>query len=214
MMKKFLLLAFVLFIFSESTVIADDFTGVITFRKVAGNDTLLYKYYIIKDKIRVEDINKDGEINGIMLINLLNSKIVLLSGSKKVYKDFPASIKKFPDLNLEIEKTKKKMKVAKQNCNLWKVTEKISGEKFEFWISKKNYTFFNRMLKVLNRKEIIAQTWLKLEVSDNMFPMIGIQYNSEGELVTKIEVIKIEERELPEEIFFVPADYELIEKLH
>jgi len=214
MMKKILFLTLVLsvFLFSGLSVNAGDFSGIISFRKIDGNDTTLYKFYIGENRIRVEDVKDDGSLNGIMLINLDNTSILALSGSNKFYINVPISDKKPDPLELEVEKTKNKKKVAGMDCTLWIVKNKLSGEKSEYWVNKRSYSFFNGMLKLLNRDELIARSWNQMEVKPDFFPMIGIEYSPSGEMVTKIEVLTIEEKKLPESLFFVPEDYELLER--
>jgi hypothetical protein len=205
-------LLFFLFLFIGSLAIAKDFEGIISFIKIDGKDTTFYMYKVKGNNIRVDDVKKDGSLNGIMLLNLNNSSIVMLSGINKFYINVPISTKKLSDLDLVVEKTKDKITVAGKKCNLWIVTDKLSGTNFEYWVNNKyNYPFFNGMLKVLNREEPIAHSWLEMQVDDDFFPMIGIEYNASGEVIRKIEVISIEEKKLADEIFELPADYELME---
>ena len=214
MMKKLLLLPLVLFtlLFSELSVNAGDFRGIISFRKIDGKDTTSYKFYIGDNRIRVEDVKDDGELNGIMLINLDNSSILALSGSNKFYINVPVSDKVLDPLEIEVEKTSNKKKVAGKECTLWIVKDKLSGGKFEYWVNKKSYSFFNDMLNVLNRDELVARSWREMEVNSDFFPMIGIEYNAAGEMESKIEVISIKEKKLPESLFLLPEDYELLER--
>jgi hypothetical protein len=202
-----------LLLFSGLSTIAKDFEGIISFRKIDGKDTAFYMFHIKGNNLRVDDINKkEGGLNGTMLLNLDNSSIIMLSGINKFYINVPISHKKPSALDLVVEKTKDKMSVANKKCILWSVTDRLSGAKFEYWVNNKyNYPFFNGMLRILNREDPIAHSWLEMNVDDDFFPMIGIEYNSAGEVIRKIEVISIEEKKLADEIFELPADYELME---
>ena len=216
MKKTIQLLALILFVFIFSTlsVNAGDFNGILSFRKIDGQDTVRYKYYVKGDKIRVESFDEHNELNGIMLINMANSKVLVLSSYNKLYSNVPVSSKKPADVDLDLIKSKNKKSVAGKNCNQWTVTDKLSGEKFEYWVHKGSYSFFNKMLRVLNRKELLSVVWIKMEVKDDYFPMLGIEYSPSGEVITKIESLEIKEKDLPDELFILPADYEILERQH
>jgi hypothetical protein len=201
-----------LFLFHGSTATSKDFEGIITFRKIDKKDTTFFLYFVKNNHIRVDNVKKNGEVNGSMIINLENSSIIMLSGINNFYINVPISNKQTVDLDLHLKKTGSKKLVADKKCYLWMVTEKLSGGKIEYWVNNKyNYSFFNRMLKVLNREEPIARAWLQMDVEDNAFPLIGIHYNAAGEVVTIIEVTNIEEKDMEDNIFKLPADYELME---
>ena len=206
-----LILLFISFLVPKFGV-AEDFNGVISFWKIDGADTTLYKYYVKGNRVRIEDIKKNGEVNGIMLINLDNSIINVLSGSKKIYIDVPVSNKKADDLDVKYKKSKEKKLVANKECKLWQAQDKISENKFDFWVNDETYSFFNKMLLILNREELLSHVWLKMEIKGDYFPLIGIEYDVNGEILTKLEVFLIENKDFPDELFVIPADYQLLEK--
>lgn len=196
----------ILFVFSGLTLKASQFNGIIHFQKIDGTDTTLLKYYVKDQYIRIEDVN------GIMLINTEEASIVMLSNSKKVYINVPVSNKTPLKLNLDVEKTIDKMKVAGMDCVLWKATDKTTKCKYEFWVQKNGYQFFNEMLLLLNREEAIANVWLTLDVKDDYFPFVGMTYSSEGKLISKIEIIYVAEEDLPVDMFLIPYDYQIIRR--
>ena len=202
----------ILFVFSGLTLKASQFNGIIHFQKIDGIDTTLYKYYVKDKYLRIEDINDKGDVNGIMLIDIEQANIVMLSSTKKVYINVPISSKKHTNLNLDVDKTNDEMNVAGINCVLWTATEKTTKNRYEFWVHKNGYTFFNEMLHLLNREEAIANVWITMAVKDDYFPFIGATYSNTGELISKIEIISIVEDDLPIEMFLIPNDYQLMKR--
>jgi hypothetical protein len=201
-----------LFLLIGLSAFSKDFEGVISFVKIDGQDTTFYKYFVKDNFVRVDDIKKDGNLNGTMIVNIENLSIIMLSGINKFYINVPISNKELDDLDIDVKKTKEKKSVADKKCTLWVVTEKSSGGKYEYWVNNKyDYSFFNGLLRVLNREEPIAHAWVQMKVEDDAFPMIGIEYNAAGEIVRKIEVTKIEEKAIESSIFKLPDDYELME---
>lgn len=201
----------ILLVCSSSVLKASQFNGVIHFQKIDGTDTTLFRYYVKDQYIRIEDINNDGDINGIMLMNTEESTVILLSNSKKVYINVPISNKKPKKFNLDIEKTLDEVNVAGITCVLWVATDKTTQNKYEYLVHKNGYFFFNEMLRLLNREEAIANVWLTMEVNDDYFPFIGASYSSTGEMISKIEIINIVEDDLPFEMFIKPDDYQEME---
>ena len=198
--------------FSGLNLKASQFNGIINFQKIDGTDTTLFKYYVKDQYIRIEDINDEGNVNGIMLIDIEDARIVMLSSTKKIYINVPVSSKIHMGLNLDVEKTNNEINVAGIPCVLWTAIDKISQNRYEFWVHKNGYTFFNKMLQILNREEAIANVWLTMDVKDDYFPFIGATYSSIGELISKIEIINIVEDDLPIEMFLIPNDYQLMKR--
>jgi hypothetical protein len=213
MINKYIkiILVGILIVLSNSVLKASQFNGVIHFQKIDGTDTTLFKYYVKDQFIRIEDLNANGDINGIMLINTEESTVILLSNSKKVFINVPISDKKPKKLNLEIEKTNDEINVAGMNCVLWIAKDKTTQNKYEFLVHQNGYFFFNSMLRILNREEPIANVWLTMDVKDDYFPYVGATYSSTGELISKIEIINIIEDDLPVEMFIRPEDYQEME---
>lgn len=201
-----------LLMLSGLTLKASQFNGIIHFQKIDGTDTTLFKYYVKDQYIRIEDLDDKGDVNGIMLIDTEDANIIMLSNSKKIYINVPISNKKSMKLNLNVEKTNDEMNVAGMDCVLWTATDKITKNRYDFWVHKNGYHFFNEMLRLLNREEAIANVWLTMNVNEGFFPFVGATYSSSGELISKIEIIHIVEDDLPVEMFIIPNDYQIMRR--
>jgi hypothetical protein len=68
------------------------------------------------------------------------------------------------------------------------------------------------MLRILNRKELVATIWMHMNFDDKYFPFIGSSYNKDGRLIERVQILEIADEELKEELFTIPADYQLVEK--
>jgi hypothetical protein len=117
-----LLLFGVLFITPD--VHSEDFSGVIYFQRIKGEDTTYYKYYVLDDYVRVEDFNENGDVNGIMLINLKDEDIKILSLRQRVYVNVPPSEKLKLNFNTKFQTTQDTLEVAGRACQKWIVREK------------------------------------------------------------------------------------------
>ncbi|HLV53070.1 MAG TPA: hypothetical protein VKY29_03555, partial [Cryomorphaceae bacterium] len=76
--RKFAALAFGLAIGLAAST-NDPFQGTIKFTKTIGPVTANYIYYVKGDKIRVEELGENGEIQGIMIIDTKANTVKALS---------------------------------------------------------------------------------------------------------------------------------------
>jgi len=213
MLKKqiTLITGLLFFLLIPSLEAQKDFAGIISFVKVDQKDTSYYKYYVKGDFVRIEDREKNGHVNGVMLINLNSGLIDILVGEQKMFFEILPS-KKNKEITSTLVKTKEKSTIAGMSCKLWKVSSDSTDSHFEFWVNKGNYRFFTRMLNILNRKEYIARIWISLGEEYDSFPFVGSEYSKSRELISQFKVMDIEYGELDDDLFLIPEDYFKMER--
>lgn len=190
---------------------ASPFEGVIFFQKVDGKDVTYFRYYVKGDHIRIEDVNEGGVLNGILLINMQEKSLKMLSCSAQMYIDVPVA-KESERPKVKIDRTGEVRMILGKECELWKVVNMVDYSNYEFWVNVGEYNFFTPMLKMLNRNDNIALAWVSSMMGHNYFPFQGAEYSSTGKLLTKLEVIDIKDKELDLNLFDIPANYSLFEK--
>ena len=190
---------------------ASPFEGVIFFQKVDGKDVTYFRYYVKGDHIRIEDVNEGGVLNGILLINMQEKSLKMLSCSAQMYIDVPVA-KESERPKVKIDRTGEVRMILGKECELWKVVNMVDYSNYEFWVNVGEYNFFTPMLKMLNRNDNIALAWVSSMMGHNYFPFEGAEYSSTGKLLTKLEVIDIKDKELDLNLFDIPANYSLFEK--
>ena len=201
-------LILILFVLNAS---ANPFEGVIYFQKTEGDDITFFKYYVKGDKIRIEDVNEGGKLNGILLIDMKTVSLKMLSCSAQLYIVVPLS-PPAEKPQVKIEKTGEIKIINGEECELWKVVDAQEFSRYEYWVNEGNYSFFSPMLRILNRKDKIALAWVSLDVNDNYFPFEGTEYSSTGKVITRLKVIEIKEKVLDPELFNIPSNYSLFER--
>lgn len=211
-MKHFLRPSVVAILILLSTrLFSSPFEGVIYFQKMENKEVTFFKYYIKGDKVRIEDVNEGGLLNGILLIDLENASLKMLSCSAQMYIDVPVSPESEKP-NIKIDKTGDKKIISGKECELWNVVNTSNHTTFDFWVGEGDYSFFTPMLKVINRNDNIALAWLSTMVGNSYFPFEGVEYSSTGKEITKLEVLKVNEKELDSNLFEIPSNYSLFEK--
>jgi len=201
----------VLLLIFVSDLGANPFEGIIYFQKKEGDNITFFKYFIKGDKVRIEDVNEEGSLNGILLIDMSKASLKMLSCNSQLYIDVPISPENEKP-EVKIERSGEFKMINGKECELWKVLDTKDYSRFEYWVNNGDYPFFSPMLRMLNRKDNIALAWTSILVGDNYFPFSGIEYSSTGKELTRLEVIEIEEKNLDTSLFVIPANYSLFER--
>lgn len=201
----------ILLLIFSTQLFSSPFEGVIYFQKMENKEVSYFRYYVKDDKVRIEDVNEGGILNGILLIDMEDVSLKMLSCSAQMYIDVPVA-KESDKPKVKIDRTGEKKMISGIECELMKVVNTSNYSNFEFWISEGDYSFFIPMLKVLNRNDNIALAWLSSMMGSSYFPFEGIEYSSTGKELTKLEVIEMKEKELESDLFEIPANYSIFEK--
>lgn len=190
---------------------AQSFEGVIQFTKTKGPIVSTYKYYVKGEHIRVEEINKEGEIEGIMLVNTKENTVMALSPERKIYMDVPND-RKLPVPSVEVAKMKNRKEINGYQCAEWKVTNASEGRVVTYWVAEGEFDFFIPLLKTLKRKERLSTYFQALEGTDGMFTFEGVETLKDGTEIERLEVTKVLKGDIGLDMFVLPAGYTKFEK--
>jgi hypothetical protein len=211
--RKIMLPAFLLFglAFVAAPSVRANFEGVIDFTKKTGNTEVKYKYFVKGDKMRIEDFGTDGTLQGIMLVDAGNNKVIGISPERKLWMDMPNNRQR-KEVKLDVQKTNNTKEFAGYKCTEWKVTCKDEDRVISYWMANDQFTFFIPMLKTLNRADKLSLYFLRLNGADGMFPMLGEEKKSDGTLITTLKVSSVKKQALDASIFDIPQGYSKYDK--
>ena len=197
-----------LFLILTTFLIAQDFEGTIEFTKKSHFDETKYVYYISSSKVKIDELDKDGKVNGTMLVDFKTKKVIALNHDRKLQMEIKskASVK---DLSKsEMFKTTEKKTILGYNCVKWTVSNTDFKSKAEYWvIEKSNYLFFNQLLTALNRKDKIALYFMQIPENLGFFPIIGEETTLDGKLKARLETTKMTRKKIASSEFKIPSDY-------
>lgn len=197
-----------IFISIFTTLFAQDFEGIIEFRRINYYDTTNYTYHVSSNQVKIDEYNKDGKITGTMLINLETKQVLAVNHDRKLYMNIESkpSIKDLS--NSKIEKTQQTKKILGYNCVKWTVDNPDYKSKAEYWlIEEANYSFFKRLLTALNRKDKIALYFMQFPGNEGFFSIIGEEKGYDGKLRARLESKKIIQKKISASTFNIPAGY-------
>ncbi|MCC7051585.1 MAG: DUF4412 domain-containing protein [Bacteroidia bacterium] len=208
--KAFFTLALGTF-FAQSSY-SQGFEGVMDFRKYSPTDTVHYKYYIKDGNVRIEEINRKGELSGIMLVLPKINSVRALNPDRKMYMDVPNNNAPVFKGEPEITKTKLTKDINGIKCTQWRIKSAEEKTEATYWVAKGDYDFFIPMLKTLNRKDKLSYYFLSIPENQGLFPFEGEERSVTRELKNSVKVDQIAKKKLDNKIFSIPADYKKYEK--
>jgi hypothetical protein len=209
-MKK--MAAFALMVTLSSIAFASEpFQGTIKFTKTIGPVTANYVYYVKGDKVRVEEIGENGEVQGIMIVDTKANTVKALSPERQMYIDVPNK-RPARDTEVYVQKTGNTQEINGYKCTEVKVTGKTDGREVTFWCADDQFDFFMPMLETLNRKDKLAVYFMNVPDLDGFFPMLGVEKKTDGMELSKLQVVDMNKTTLADNLFEIPEGYSKFER--
>lgn len=187
------------------------FQGTIKFTKTIGPVTANYIYYVKGDKVRVEELSENGEVQGIMIVDTKANTVKALSPERKMYIDVPNK-RPARETEVYVQKTNNTKVINGYNCTEVKVSGKTDGREVTFWVADDDFDFMVPLLETLNRKDKLATYFMNVPELDGFFPMIGVERKTDGVELTKLQVNTVNKGDLNNDLFMIPADYTKFER--
>lgn len=208
-MNKFLkVIAFAFIAFIPAAVFGQSFEGVIEFKKMTGNDTTGYVYYIKGNNVRIDEIGaRSKKVEGSFLIDTKAGTMKFLSHDRKTWGEHKSGAAPAVGGKPVITKTTNVKMLHGYKCTEYVVKNADENASISFWIASGKFNFFKPMLKLLNRKEKFATYYPLLPVKDGAFAMLAVQSDNTGKETGRLEVTRLEKKTVDASLFAVPKDY-------
>ena len=200
--------SFILSILITSILMAQNFEGTVEFTRENYYDETKYIYYISSSKVRIDELNDDGEVSGTMLVDLKTKKVTAINHDRKLYMDIKSKPSVKDLSNSKIFKTTEEKEVLGYQCTKWTVSNPDFKSKAEYWvINKGNYFFFKDLLTALNRKDRIGLYFMQIPENAGFFPIIGEEKGFDGKLKARLETSKMTRKKIDASKFKIPTGY-------
>lgn len=187
---------------------SDSFEGKIFFKSYKQGQEEIYVYYVKGNQVRLDQI-QNGIINGTILVNTSTKEMHALTPKHKIYYERKYNPTQYPiRKDVKVEKTGEYKEIKGFKCQKVKVSDQTKGSSITYYIAEKNFDFFRPLLKTLNRKENLSVNYHQVQGLERDFPFLGIEKNSEGKVVQRLQVTLIQEEEVKEGMFEIPYDFE------
>lgn len=192
---------------------AQSFEGSIFFLKETPLDTGGYIYHVKDNKIRIDELAGNDVINS-LLINLSTEEIIALSPSRKLYMHiYTKKYIESDDSGFEIIENNDNVKNIKGfDCVQLRVRNKALNTDITYWVTKGEFSFFPKLLKILNRSDKHAVFYMKLPENAMFFPLLSVERTLLRDVKMRLIVTKIKRRSLEKTLFEIPRDYSNFEQ--
>ena len=193
--------------------VAQSFEGTIEFKKSSTTDTTNYVYTIKGNMVRIDEIGtKSRKVEGSFLVDLDAKTMKFLNHERKLYGDQNTASAPVIKGTCSVKKGQNVKNLQGYKCVEYIVTNNEENTQITYYIADGKFSFFEKLLRQLNRKEKSAIYFLQISDVKNMFPMLSIQTDLSGKEVGKLEVTKITKKEVDPSLFEIPKGYNKFEK--
>lgn len=212
MKKHFYSILAVLLIISGA-VTAQNFEGVVEFKKITQTDTMYYTYYVKGDLVKLDEIGKKSKkVEGSFIVNTKEQSTKVLSHNRKLWSEQTKSAPNNPSGKCESTKTKTTKTINGYKCTEYIVKNTEESTIVKYYAAESGFGFFLPLVNTLNRRDKFSLYFKKIPESDKIFPLLSIMTNMDGTEKERMEIIKIEKKAIDDKIFEIPTDYKKFEK--
>lgn len=209
---KIVTIVVVMFSFSLTTL-AQSFEGVIEFKKISTTDTTNYVYYIKDNIVRIDEIgSKSHKVEGTFLVDMNAKTTKSLNHERKLYMDQATPSAPVIKGTCTVKKGQNVKNLQGYKCTEYVVTNNEEGTIITYWLADGKFTFFDKLLNQMNRKDKSAVYFLQIPNVKNMFPMLSVQTDLAGKETGRLEVTKITKKVVDPTMFDIPKGYNKFEK--
>ncbi len=195
------------------TAAAQSFEGLIEFKKASSIDTTSYVYTIKNNMVRIDEIgSKSRKVEGSFLVDLDAKTMKFLNHDRKLYGDQNTPAAPVIKGSCVTKKGQNVKNLQGYKCVEYIVTNNDENTQITYYLADGKFTFFEKLLRQLNRKEKSAIYFLQIPEMKNMFPMLSVQTDLQGKETSRLEVTKITKKEVDPSLFEIPKGYNKFEK--
>ena len=209
---KIVTIVVVMFSFSLTTL-AQSFEGVIEFKKISTTDTTNYVYYVKDNIVRIDEIgSKSHKVEGTFLVDMNAKTMKSLNHERKLYMDQATPSAPVIKGTCTVKKDQNVKNLQGYKCTEYIVTNNEEGTIITYWLADGKFSFFDKLLTQLNRKDKSSIYFLQIPNVKNMFPMLSVQTDLAGKETGRLEVTKITKKVVDPTMFDIPKGYNKFEK--
>ncbi len=193
------------------TVFSQSFEGTIEFKKIKGNKSTSYIYYIKQHLVRLEEYGAKKTIVDLAIINTKENKVNLLSPERRTYMEVHTKPSTKDMKNTKVRMTQESKTIMGKPCKKWIVENPDYNSRVTYWVTKGDYYFFPGLLTAINRKDHHALFYQQVPDAGGYFPMVSEETTLDGQPLGRLEVTNIEKKTMNSKFFEIPDTYSKID---
>lgn len=186
------------------------FAGTIEFKYATQKDTTLNLYSVKQKKVRLDQFHKkNNNIEGSYLFDLETGDVKFLTPKRKLWGTQKSETPKSVKGTCVVTKGTIVKTIVGVKCAEYTVKNSAENTVITYWVAEGKYNFFIPLLQLWNRpdKQSIYFSQIK-NLPEGSMPMMSEEKQlTDGKLLTKLEVTKINNTAPPDATFEIPAGY-------
>jgi hypothetical protein len=201
--------ALLLFCFGISFLAsAQNFEGIIEFKKQTGAATVNYVYYVKGNQVRIDEFaSGTRNVEGSFIIGLKDSSMVYLNHTRKMWGTRAPAAARVAPAGCIATTAKNSKEIFGYKCVETVVKNVADSTQISYFIASGKFAFFAPMMKILGRQENFATYLLAVKMKDGSMPLLAIEKDLNGVEKGRLEVTRLEQKTLDAGLFVTPKDY-------
>ncbi|MEO5643542.1 MAG: DUF4412 domain-containing protein [Bacteroidia bacterium] len=207
MLRKITCLLLLAFGFSFAAS-AQNFEGIIEFKKQTGKTVVNYVYYVKGNKVRIDEFaSGTRNVEASFILGLKDSSMVYLNHTRKMWGTRKPSRPGIAPAGCIAAQTKNTREIFGYKCTEQLVKNSADSTQISFFIAPGKFAFFAPMVKLLNRQENFATYLIAVPLKDGAMPLLAVEKDLNGNEKGRLEVTRLEQKVLAEGMFETPKDF-------
>lgn len=191
----------------------EPFEGSIDLIYISQYDTTYVTYFVKQSQVRVDKFDKNRKHIETVLLNLDKDLIFVVSPSRKLYTEIKYTPgDKSKNNKFDVLKSENTRPIIGQECQQWRVKNNEKNTEICYWVSDGQYDFFEKFVVLFNTVDKTYEFYEKIPDTKGYFPLLVEERTLLRADKSKLMVQKINNRQLNQSYFDIPADYEKISR--
>lgn len=193
-----------------SAVYSQSFNGTIEFKYSTQKDTSVNVYFIKDNLVKLDQYGKrNGAVEGSFIFDLKSNEIKWVNPKRKLWGLQKSETPQIIRGQCIVTKGTNIKKISGIKCQEYIVRNSEENIVITYWISSEKFDFFIPLLKLWNAKDKQRMYFGQIkDLPKGSMPLMSEEKTiSEGKLLTKLEVTKIDPKVPSDENMAIPANY-------
>ncbi len=187
---------------------AQNFEGIIEFKKQIGKNSTDYVYYVKGDKVRIDEFSPGTRtVEGSFILDTKANTMIYLNVARKMWGTRKPTGTSVAPAGCVASTTKATKEIFGYKCAEQLVSNKTDSTQISFFIAPGKFAFFAPMVKLLNRQEKFSTYLLAVTLKAGSMPLLAIEKDLTGVEKGRLEVTRLEQKVLTTDLFDTPKDY-------
>lgn len=207
-MKK-IILCFTI-VFSSALISAQTFNGTIEFKYTTQKDTSNNVYMVKNKLVRLDQYSKTGNVTGSFIFDLNANTVRFINPKRKLYGSQKSETPQVIRGECIVIKGNAPKTISKMKCTEYTVKNAEENTVITYWIAEgTKFSFFSPLITLWNRKDKQSIYFGQIKgIPAGSMPMLSEERQlTDGKLLTRLEVISINNTAPNDSNFQIPEGY-------